>query len=176
MPRKEPVEMRSQYLNYLRFQVVMSAAGAFTEVELDTNLSAERGVMMEIHSVEVKSVANGFSLLREVAASGVEDTQIQITRDSKTAIIELNDADLIALFHKEITRSAAIGTDTGPLYLYDSLIQRIDFPLPIPYVKPSIFVGVDDTLSSAGTYSGRIGYTLREIDREDFLELLVALQ
>lgn len=176
MAKREDVKMRSDYLNFLRFTVTESAAGTFTQTELDTNLSAERGVMMEIHSLEIESSTNQFTLLKEVAAGSNEDIRLQLTRDSKAAIIGLNDADCVALLKKEVTRSAAIGTDAGPLWIYDSLIWKIDFALPIPYVKPSIFVGIQSSLASAGTMVGRIGYTLRDIDRETFLELLVALQ
>lgn len=176
MAKKEDVQMRSEYLNFLRFSVTESAAGTFTQVELDTNLSAERGVMMEIHSIELESATNQFTLLKEVAAASNEDIRLQVTRDSKTAMVNLNDADCLALFKKEITRSAAIGTDSGPLWIYDDLVHKIDFALPLPYVKPSIFVGIQSSVATLGTMAGRIGYTLRDIDREDFLELLVALQ
>jgi len=176
MAKKGDVQMRSEYLNFLRFSVTQSAAATFTQTELDTNLSAERGVMMEIHSFEVDFGNNGFSLLREVAASGIEELLIQLTRDSKAAIVATNDSDFLAGVKKQITRSAAIGTDAGPLTVYDSQIYTVNFPLPLPYVKPSIFIGLNSTASSAAIITGRIGYTLREIEREDFLELLVALQ
>lgn len=173
--KKDKVQMRSDYLNFLRFQVVESAASTFTETEIDTNLSAERGVMMEIHSVEFDLTT--LQLFDEVAAGGQENLRVQITRETKSALVSMNDADLIAQVRREIIRSAAIGTDAGPLYILTDKVLRIDFPLPIPYVKPSIFVGVQGSdAASAHTVNGRIGYTLRDIEREDFLELLVALQ
>lgn len=172
---RNKVEMRSEYLNYLRFSVSESAASTFTQVEIDTNLNVERGVMMEIHSVELQLAT--INLFDEVPAAGQELLQIQVTRDSKTGIVNLNDSDVIALHSPEIFRSGAIGTDAGPLYVFTNRIQVIHFPLAIPYVKPSIFVGILGTDSGgAHTVRGRIGYTLRDITREDFLELLVALQ
>ena len=44
-------KLRGEYLNFLRFTVTQSAAATYTQTELDTNLSAERGVMMDIHGV-----------------------------------------------------------------------------------------------------------------------------
>lgn len=175
MAKKEGVNLRGNYLNFLRFRVTESAAATFTESEIDTNLSAERGVMMEIHSVELFLENN--TLLSEVPAGGEEDIHVQITRESKTAIANFLDADVIARVNREVTRSAAIGTDAGPLYLFGDNVIKLDFPLPVPYVKPSIFVGIQGSdASTAQIVSGRIGYTLREINAEDFLGLLVALQ
>src|SRR3990167_5335832 len=172
MSKKSP-ELRSEYLNYLRFTLDESGANTF-KVELDTNLSAERGVMMEIHSVEFEMPDD--ILLREVAAGASEQILCQVTRETKTAIVFVNDSDVIAKVNHEIARSATIGTDAGPLYFMTDSIQRIEFPLPIPYVKPSIFIGLQGTIATAIRVRGRIGYTIRDIDREDFLELLVALQ
>src|SRR3990167_5603558 len=174
MAKRAQVELRSQYLNFLRFKVTESAAATFTQLEIDTNLSAERGVMMEIHSVEFDF--DSVNLVRECAANATEQWLAQLTRETKTAAAELNDSDVIARTMLQMTRSAAIGTDAGPLWSFYDRTVRIDFPLPIPYVKPSLFAGVLGTGAIAGSVFGRIGYTLREIDREDFLELLVALQ
>lgn len=175
MGKRTPVELRSEYLNFLRFSVTESAAATFTEVELDTNLSAERGILMEIHSIEYYLQSN-FGLLREVAAGATEQFECQVTRETKSAILNLNDADLIGKYGLQVTRSAAIGTDAGPLWLPYEVVHKDVFELPIPYVKPSIFVGILSSFSSVATISGRIGYTLRDISREEFLELLVALQ
>lgn len=174
MPKRDAVRLRSDYLNFLRAKVTESAAATFTQLEVDTNLSAERGVMMEIHSIEIDFET--WNLLREVAAAATEQVHVQVTRETKSATAELNDSDVLARVMKQITRSAAIGTDAGPLWVETDRMVRLDFPLPIPYVKPSIFIGILGTHATPATAYVRIGYTLREIDREDFLELLVALQ
>lgn len=175
MKKKDAVEMRSEYLNFIRFSVTESAAATFTQVEVDTNLSAERGVMMEIHSVDVD--CQNLNLFDEVPAGGQESLRVQITRESKTALTSFNDADCLFKTNPEVIRSAAIGTDAGPLWFYANKVISVYFPLSMPYVKPSIFVGIQGTdAASTHTVTGRIGYTLREIEREDFLELLVALQ
>ena len=162
---KRQVELRSQYLNFLRFQVVESAASTFTQAEIDTNLSAERGVMMEIHSVELDLTT--LNLFDEVPAAGQENLRIQVTRETKSSAISLNDSDVIAQFRPEIVRSAAIGTDAGPLYFFTDKVVRVQFAMPLPYVKPSIFVGIQGSdAASAHTVNGRIGYTLRDIDRD----------
>ena len=174
MTKRQSVELRSEYLNFLRFTVDESAAATFTQQELDTNLSAERGVLMEIHSIEFEFLDS--ILMREVAAGASEQIICQITRESKSANATLNDADVIAKAWHQISRSAAIGTDAGPLYFTPDSMIKIDFPLPIPYVKPSIFVGIVATIATATRVRGRIGYTIRDIARDEFLELLVALQ
>ena len=172
--KKQLLELRSQYLNFLRFSLDESAAATYTSLEIDTNLSAERGIMMEIHSLEVEFTTG--DLLREVAQAASEQIMVQLTREEKAAELTFNDADMIAKLERRISRAATIGTDAGPLWFPSERRAIINFPLPIPYVKPSIFIGVLATHATAGQVRGRIGYTLRDIDREEFLELLVALQ
>jgi len=170
--RKEGVNIRGNFLNFLTATLSETTAATFKELEIDTNLSAERGVMMEIHSVEI-----GTELLTEVGAAASETMGFHLARESKTALLSINDKDVVIANVVEIARSAAIGTDAGPLQIFFDRYQRFDFALPIPYVKPSIFLGVQG--SDASGFTGvhiRIGYTLREIDREDFLSLLVAIQ
>lgn len=170
-----PKSLRSDFLNFLRFRVTETTASTFAQSEIDTNLSAERGVMMEIHSIEL--LYEGLQLLTEVGTDATESVSFQITRESKTTTALLNDSDVILRQVKAIMRSAAVGTDAGPIYSFHDQYVRIDFPKPIPYVKPSIFVGVLGTdASGLQAVSGRIGYTLREVTRSEFLELLVALQ
>ena len=166
-------KLRGEYLNFLRFTVTQSAAATYTQTELDTNLSAERGVMMDIHGVDFLINPQQLS---EAAANSAETNTIQVVRESKTALVNPNDSDLIALQRYSWSRSAAIGTDAGPMWWFNRDLESLVFPLPIPYVKPSIFVGVNSTYSSAITVYGRIAYTLRDISREEFLELLVSLQ
>lgn len=172
---KQSVSQRNDFMNFLRFRVAESAAATFTQNELDTNLSAERGVIMEIHSIEL--LFEGLQLLTEVGADATESVVFQLTRESKTAPVVINDADLILRRTPSIMRSSAVGTDAGPIYVYHDQYVRTDFPKPIPYVKPTIFAAVVGTdASGLQAVSGRIGYTLREVSRSEFIELLVALQ
>lgn len=173
--KKGGVSMRGDFLNFLTGTLSESVAGTFRELEIDTNLSAERGVMMEIHSVEIARI--GTELLMEVGAGASETMGFHLARESKTSLLSINDKDVIIANVVEIARSAAIGTDAGPAYIFFDRYQRFDFVMPIPYVKPSIFFAVQGSDATGFTGANfRIGYTLREIDREDFLSLLVAIQ
>lgn len=172
---KDRLSLSGDFLNFLKFSVTESAAATFTEKEIDTNLSAERGVLMEIHSIDL-IFPNIILMATEIAANANEVTQFHISRESKTAFIKFDDADCIASIARQMGRSAAIGTDAGPLYQFFENCVRIDFPMPLPYVKPSIFMGLLASAASATSVQGRIGYTLRDISRQEFLELLVALQ
>ena len=175
MAKREGVSIRGDFLNFLTGTLSESTAATFRELEVDTNLSAERGVMMEIHSLEIARI--GGELLTEIAAGASETAGFHLARESKTSLLSINDKDVIIADIVELARSAAIGTDAGPLYYMFNRYQRYDFALPIPYVKPSIFFGVQGSDASGFTGANfRIGYTLREINREDFLSLLVAIQ
>lgn len=181
IPRKEALNMakgsvgRSDYLSSLRFDVLQTAASTYIEDEIDTNLSAERGVMMEIHSIDC--YFENMDHMVEVAVNNEEHVEMHVARKSKSAIARYSDSDVIAKLGFMVGRSAAIGTDAGPLFYHTPLGFTVYFPVPIPYVKPSIFVGLNASdATEAHRITGRINYTLREIDRARFLELLVALQ
>lgn len=175
MPKKGDFTIRGDFLNFIVGTLSESAAATYRELEIDTNLSAERGVMMEIHSVELSLI--GGELLTEVAAGASETIGFHLSRASKTSLIAVGDRDCVVSNIREIARSAAIGTDAGPLTIVFDRYMKFDFAMPIPYVKPSIFFGVTGSDASGLTGAAfRIGYTLREIDREDFLSLLVAIQ
>lgn len=172
---KKDVSLRGEFLNFLSGSLSESAAATYRELEIDTNLSAERGVMMEIHSVEIARI--GTELLAEVAQGASETAGFHLARETKTSLLAINDKDVVIADIFELTRAGTIGTDAGPLWFQFNRYQKYDFSMPIPYVKPSIFLGVQG--SDASGFTGvnfRIGYTLREISREDFLSLLVAIQ
>lgn len=175
MAKREGVSIRGDFLNFLTGTLSETTASTYKELEIDTNLSAERGVMMEIHSFEINRI--GGELLAEVAQGASETAGFHLARESKTGLLAINDKDCIIADVLELVRAGTIGTDAGPLWYLMQRYNRYDFSMPIPYVKPSIFFGVQG--SDASGFTGaqfRIGYTLREISREDFLSLLVAIQ
>jgi hypothetical protein len=175
MAKRSDVNIRGNFLNFLTGTLSETTAATYKELEIDTNLSAERGVMMEIHSFEIARI--GMELLSEVAQGASETMGFHLARESKSSLLTINDKDIIIADVYELSRAATIGTDAGPLWNQFTRYKRYDFAMPIPYVKPSIFFGVQGSDASGFTGGNfRIGYTLREIDREDFLSLLVAIQ
>lgn len=160
-------------LRVARVRATQSAAGAFTEVSFDTQLSVERGVIWMIHFIEFAWA--GVVGLSQVAANAAEIYQAQVTRESKAAIVAGNDSDLIQGHQMQAARSAAIGTDAGPLWLTQDLIRRFDYPVPLPYASQSVFVGIDTTNAVVETVDLRIGYTIREVDDQFFFRVASAL-
>lgn len=157
---------------FLRFTVTESAAGTFSETSYDTQLSIDRGLIWLIHAVEFSTaLAN----LETPAAGAVETAAAQITRESQTALLDLNDPDLIARDYAVIRRSAAIGTDAGPLWVYDHGPRRIDFIPPLPYAASTIYIGIQTSNAAAQTVTGRIHYTLRRVTDKFFYRVAQAL-
>lgn len=160
-------------LRFARFSAVESAAATFTEQELATNLSLERGVLWQIRWIEVHMPPG--VLTDDAAANSNEAVTVQITRETKSALVNFNDADLIALFHKQLKRANTIGTDAGPMYwTWDSPIRQA-FDPAILYASPSIFVAVQSTEAAAVTVRGRIAYTLAKADEKLFFRVAQAL-
>lgn len=161
-----------EFMAYLRAELTESAASTFTETEIDTGLSTDRGVVMEIHQVEFD-----FSCLQlaELSANGEEYVGMHVTKDSQSDILNVNDTELISKYEYSIFRSVAIGTDAGPLWYDKERPIVFTFPKPIPYVKPTIWIGLKGSDATAkNTGRVRIGYTLSKVSKSDFVELLVA--
>jgi hypothetical protein len=163
-----------EVLRVARIRVTESAAATFTQSEVDTQLSVERGVIWMIHYIEF--LYGNLDLLAEVGANAVERVIVQVTREGKTAIVAGNDSDIIQIASRSLFRSAAIGTDAGPLYAHINELDRFDYPTPIPYASQSIFVGALGT-DSANTHTVdcRIGYTIREVSDKFFFRVAQAL-
>lgn len=157
-----------------RMRITETGASTFTQTSLDTQLSVERGVIWMIHFIEFDFET--VDLLSEVAAGGVESIEAQITRESKTGPIRSNDADIVQRRKLTLTRSAAIGTDAGPLYAAFQNILRVEYPIPLPYASQSIFLGILGTdAGTAHTIAARIGYTVREVSDKFFFRVAQAL-
>lgn len=157
-----------------RIRVTESAAATFTQISQDTQLSIERGVIWMIHFIEFNF--GSLNLLTEVAAAGSETVDCQVTRESKTAIIPGNDTDLIQAEAIISARSAAIGTDAGPLWVEQSRIKRYDYLKPLPYASQNIHVGVlGSDATGMHVVDVRIGYTIREVGDQYFFRVAQAL-
>lgn len=161
-----------EILRWLRFAVTESAAATYTEVSIATNLSLERGVIWDIHMIEFGISPTD---LNNPAAGAREEVIMQITRESKSALVEMNDSDLIAMCEMVIDRSAAIGTDAGPLYVYFPSPIRQKFHPPILYGAENIYVGLKTLNGAATTIRGRLGYTLRSVSEKVFYRVAQAL-
>lgn len=176
MPAKTLVKELSEQeiLRIARARVTETAANTFTQVELDTSLSIERGVIWMIQWIEAYYI-NPLRLA-EVGPNLYEQTRAQIARETQTGILDGNDADLIQMFEWGVARSAAIGTDAGPLSFLINPITRVEYRVPIPYAAGSIFLGLRTTHSSlTSTVDFRIGYTLREVSDKYFFRVAQAL-
>lgn len=160
-------------LRVARIRVTEEGLGDYAQIQHDTQLSVERGVIWMIEWIEFQ-----FSSLQgmaAIAAGTEEDYKAQVTRESKTAMVQGNDSDLVQQHALHAARSAAIGVDAGPLWFVADLIKRYDYRTPMPYAAQSIFVGIDTSHSSAETVDVRIGYTVREVDDQFFFRVASAL-
>lgn len=161
-----------EILRMFRFSVTESAAGTFTQTSYGTNLSLERGVIWEVHFIDFEILP---STIDTPAAGADEQTQVQITRESKSALVNLDDADLIALVIAEVSRSSAIGTDAGPLWKYWLNPLRFNFNPPLLYGAANIYCAIKSTSGTARTGRGRVGYTLRSVTDKMFYQIATAL-
>lgn len=155
-------------------KVIMSAAATYTEVEIDTQLSIERGVIWLIAALEI-FVDSLPSKIVEVGAEGGEKVQVHVARESKTAILDPDDADVLIRHDHQLSRSAAIGTDAGPLWVLTTQPNVFHYTPPLPYAAMSLYFGVNSTSATAVTAYLRARYTIRSVSDKYFFRVAQAL-
>jgi len=163
-------------LRVARIQAVQSATTAFVEVEHDTQLSIERGVIWQIHGVEFGlNIAGTVTLDYSISANTIEFLQFQLTKESQDDMTTLQDPAMICKYTQSLCRSAAIGTDTGPLYFKLESPYVRNFPIPIPYAAQNIYFSFDASAPSALTVQCRIFYTLMTVSDKYFFRVAQSL-
>lgn len=157
-----------------RSAVDESAANTFTQIEIDTQLSIERGVVWLIDRVEMHF--DTLDLMNELIAGGNEVVEMQLTRESKTAIVQPHDADSLQYRKSMLSRSAAIGTDAGPLYFGNEEPRVFKYDVPLIYAGQSIFVSIFGT-DSANAHRGsiKIFYRIASVSDKFFFRVAQAL-
>lgn len=161
-----------EIIRFLRFSVTETAPATFTEQSYDTNLSIDIGMLWMIHWIEWDINLND---LDECAAGTVETISGQITREPKSGLLYLNDTDLIARKTVMVQRSAAIGTDAGPMWNHDEHPKLQKFPIPLPYAAQTVYIGLIASAAGVQNVNGRIAYTLRRVSDKFFVRVAHAL-
>jgi len=164
-----------QMLRIARIVAIQSAAGAYVEVEHDTQLSIERGVIWQIHAIEFGSnlIVDTFDFT--IAQNQAEWNKFQITRESCSETVNLNDSSLVTNFQEQLVRSVTIGTDAGPLWYYLERPKRIVYPVPYPFAGQNIYFGFDSTNDAALTVTARIFYTTKTVTDKYFFRVAQSL-
>lgn len=162
-----------EVVRFARISLTESAAATYTENGFDTQLSIERGVIWLIHAVDYQ-VPPGLPLYA-VPASDTDTIRAQITRESQTSIQTIVDSDVIDFYQISIGRSAAIGTDAGPLTILTQFPVQHVFPIPIPFAAQQIYFGMVASLAIAASILIRVHYTIRSVSDAYFYRVAQAL-
>lgn len=154
-----------QFLQALRFEVAETGANTYGEEEISTPISIGSKMAMDIQAIEIY-MEEQFDTM----ASGDQCT-VQVSKNSKAAISDLFDTDIIAMF--------------GPLDVNMVTSGAINTPRVFQYIVPrdmsdktrggllyaldKIFVGLRCSgQAAAKTVSGRILYYLTPVSSEQF--------
>lgn len=159
-------------VRFQRLVLTETAAATFTEQEVDTQLSIERGFIWLIHLIEISIPVNSLDI---PAAGGIETFTVQICRASQTGLVDIDDPDVVFRTRREIFRSTAIGTDAGPLWTVAINPIQYHYSPPLPYAGASIYIAVLGTATSAQSVRLRVGYTLTEVKDSEFFRVANAI-
>lgn len=162
-----------EILRFQRFMVTESAPATFTQQSFDTQLSIDRGLLWLIHFIEFAGILP--SSIDDPAASASEYISAQITRESKDSLVSLDNADCIAKITLQKERSAAIGTDAGPMVFMGIEPIHLNYYPALAYAAQNIYVSIVSTSAAAQVVRGRIGYTLRKVTDKFFYRVAQAL-
>jgi hypothetical protein len=147
-------------MEWLRGSVTEGGAATFGETELKTPVGRANRLAMAVHKIEFES-----GLVDQPAT--LDQVNIQLTMNSKTALVNLNNSDLIA----KVAKHFEIVTSGGG---WDNKVEERNFYPPLLYAKSSIYLGTKGIGSAAAcTHYARIGYTLRYVSATRMVQALV---
>ncbi len=171
---KLPTLKDDEVVRVLRHRCIQASADAFKECEIETQLSIERSVVWMIHAIEFDF--ENISQMSPVAANDERWMAQQVTRESKSTIVNSDDTDLLQKSKIQTVRSAAIGTDAGPLWITNDTIRIIHYPKPLLYAGSKIYWSVDTENFTAAVYMGvRVFYTIAKVDDKQFFRVASSL-
>lgn len=146
-----------------RFDVTESAANTYTEQTVDTNLSAERGVIAQIDHVSVQ--------IEEMPTANDELHVQGIINPGQTGILDLDSGNVLFLQHWATPNFAATNEARR-----QRMVEGYDFIVPVPYIAPTITIGIQGTsLAAAARVRARVVYRLKKVSQAQYLALLSSL-
>jgi hypothetical protein len=141
--------------------VTESAAGTYTEEEVLVPASKVESYVMAVWEVDFELPANVDAL----ADSDI--MQCVLCKNPQGDMPDFGSTDVIAKV-KQVFKITTTGATE-----YDA-IKRIKFARPYYIAKQKLYFGAKTTGSAAAkTYKGRIGYTMKKVSKEDFIDALV---
>lgn len=157
------VSPQANFPNFWRFDLTESAANTYSEQTIDTNLSAERGVIALIDTITIQ--------LPELTTADDEIEVQFIIHDGQTAILDLDDVNMIWKQHYIVQ-----GFSTDAAVVFMEFVKTHNFVNAIPYIAPNLTLGIQGTsLAAAGRVRGRVGYRLKKVTQSQYLALLSSL-
>lgn len=148
---------------------------AYAETLIPTNLSLDRGYIWLIHQILFWPTVLT-TLWDDVAAGSQEYIIFHVARESKSDILSsLTEADLVAMWKTTIYRTAAIGTDAGPMWHKEEWPARCYFPVPMAYAGSGIYFGAKTSCATGKVFSIEIQHTLVKVKDADYLRVAASL-
>ncbi|MBA7709591.1 hypothetical protein ES703_118512 [subsurface metagenome] len=154
---------KGPFMEYLRANAIQTTMNVYVETQIPTPTSKTENMAMLIHSIELHP-----STPADAAPANGDTVSLQLSKTSKSAIMTLAVADIIAKYKVQTVTNATY------LQLYEIGQQKQTFDPPILYPHANLYFATN-TVGFAAVTSAyiRIGYTLEKVSREDFISALV---
>lgn len=177
MPRSASLRTgyRDQWMQYIRGSVLESAAATFTENTISLPVVVSQGLVVEIWSIEWELPTLGIADIS--ATDDIAEHRVQLTKASKTAILRLDDPDLIAAHHLKLYSPSARTAEKGsPTTVGAMGLVVHNFPQPVLLPFEQIYLSAATAGGgSAYRYNVRLGFTTVKISTRQVVELIQAV-
>ena len=155
---------KGPFMEFLRAYLDMSAANAYTEMQIPTPSSKTETMAMLIHSIELVLG----SLTDPTTPADGDQMQAHLADSSQTQIRKIDNSDVLTHIRSTLVLNAVVNA------IEIAGTEFMTFDPPILYPKANLYLAAFSTgFTSPGNVSLRIGYTLEKVSREDFISALV---
>jgi len=156
------------YMEFLRKEGKTPNTGAYTEETILCPVSETELMAMLIHKIHL------YCGIPEIAAGEDRTMNVQLTSDSKNAIVSWEDNDVLAKFSWGAFASTTLIAGAQ----IESHVVQIEPPVkyfdpPILYSKRELYLGGYCSAAIPLKFGVIIGYTLERVSRADFIAALV---
>lgn len=167
--------MSDQWMQYIRGRVLESAANTWTQTTVNMPVVVGQGYVVEMYSLEIQTPTFATSELS--ATDDITTQTCQLSKSSQTALLTLDNPDVIAIFARDVRSVAARTAEKAPIFAYQYVGKlNVDFPEPILLPFEQIYFGArTEGGAAAGTYYFRIGFKTVRLATNQLVELLQAV-
>lgn len=173
--RRTTTTIRDQWIQYLRASVTETAANTFTQTTINSPVVLSQGYVIEMHTLEFD---HDVAAVGELSATDDELVhRVQLTKTSQTALLRVNNPDLIANWFEQYLSPAARTAEKAPVWSKTYSGQRLwTFTQPVLLPFDELFLSMQGAGEAAARQSTmRLGFKTVRLGTQQLVELIQSI-